>query len=181
MNEQIWYVYHNEQQVGPFMLAQLQQLITNKMIAQNAYIFKVGWKDWRPMEDCYEEMDLPSTAPPSSDERREKAPRASIQGRVVVHNNGQLAIGAGVNISSSGIFVETKEELFHIREHLKLSVRCAGMKKAFNVVAKVMRYNQNPKYPIGYGLQFQDLDESVRNEIDRIVREHNASLAALAS
>lgn len=174
MNEQqYWYIYQNNQQLGPFNNTQLVQLLSSNMIAQNAYLFKVGWKDWRPMEDCYEELGMPRISAEATPKRRKGAPRASIAGRVIVHNNGQLIIGSGVNISSTGIFVETKENIFNLGEVLKLSVKCDGIKKPFNVTARVIRYNTDPKYPIGYGLKFEVIDEEIRKEIERLIANLN--------
>ncbi|MBF0440659.1 MAG: PilZ domain-containing protein [Oligoflexales bacterium] len=173
-DEQVWYLYQNEKQIGPFDTQQVLQLITNKMISQDSYIFKVGWKDWRPIEEGYEELGVdPAIAKPidqvSLQKKRDKAPRASISGRVVVHNNNQLAIGKGVNISATGIFIETAENLFTVGEHLKLSVRCDGINKAFNAIAKVIRFNTDDRYPIGYGLSFENLEEEIKSEISNLV------------
>lgn len=175
MNEQIWYVYQNGQQLGPFAGLQIKQMVDSKMIPQDAYLFKVGWKDWRPIEETYDELGVDGVppAPESGSERRDAAPRATIAGRVVVHNNGQLVIGAGVNISSTGIFVETRDQLFTVGEKLKLSVRAEAFSKPFNVVAQVVRYNSDPRFPIGYGLRFEDLDDQVGKEIQAAVDQQN--------
>ena len=179
MSDQVWYLYHNKQQMGPFDNQQLVQMFNSKMIAQDAYVFKVGWKDWRPMEESYEELGLKAGVPSMLEDpealakRRANAPRASVSGRVVVHNNGQLAIGQGVNISASGIFVETQDQIFTIGSTLKLSVRCNGLPKAFNAMALVIRFNSDPKFPIGYGLRFENLDDGVRHDIDRLVQTQN--------
>lgn len=173
MSEQVWYIYQQGQQLGPFDASQLKQMIDSKMIAQDAYLFKVGWKDWRPVEDCFNELGVISNAPPATPQRRAGAPRATIQGRVIVHNNGQLVIGAGVNISTTGIFVETTDEIFTIGEMLKLSVRCEGLQHPFNVQAKVMRFTTDAKFATGYGLQFENLDPSIRDEIEQLVKEQN--------
>ena len=179
MNDMSWYVYQQGQQLGPFGVEQVKQMIHTQMIAQDAFLFKVGWKDWRPVEEAIEEMGM--HAPPKSalgPQKRVGAPRATIQGRVVVHNNGQLAIGQGVNISSSGIFVETAEQIFNVGEKLKISVRCEGMSKAFNVIAQVIRFNTDNRSAIGYGLKFENLDPNIEREVQRLVNEQNAALNA---
>jgi hypothetical protein len=183
-NEQIWYVYQNSQQLGPFAGQQVKQLLDNKMIPQDAYLFKVGWKDWRPVEDAFEELGVEQATPAAakSDERRATAPRATINGRVVVHNNGQLVIGGGVNISSTGIFVETKDQIFTVGERLKISVRADAFGKPFNVTAQVVRYNSDPRFPIGYGLRFEELDEAVAKDIqDAVDAQNRASPPAKAA
>jgi hypothetical protein len=178
-SEQIWYVYQNGQQLGPFAGQQIKQMVDSKMIPQDAFLFKVGWKDWRPIEETLDEIGAENTgaahrpSAPSLDERRATAPRATINGRVVVHNNGQLVIGAGVNISSTGIFVETKDQIFTVGERLKLSVRADTFARPFNVVAQVVRFNSDPKFPVGYGLRFEDLEASVAQEIQAAVDGQN--------
>lgn len=187
MSEQVWYVYQNGQQLGPFGVGQVKQMVDSKMIPQDAYLFKVGWKDWRPIEDCWDELaegggiqrSTPPQATQSESERRDTAPRATIQGRVIVHNNGQLVIGGGVNISASGIFVETKDQLFTVGERLKLSVRAEPFTKPFNVVAQVVRYSTDPRFAIGYGLRFEDLDETIGREIQKAVDAQNTQKPTL--
>lgn len=174
MNEQVWYVYQNGKQLGPFAVAQVRQMVDSKMIPQDAYLFKVGWKDWRPIEETFEEIGIAAPAPAvgskvDADERRAVAPRATITGRIIVHNDGQLVIGSGANISSCGIFVETQDQLFTVGERLKLSVRAEGFVRPFNAVAQVVRYNSDPRFPIGYGLKFEDLDATLAEEIQNAV------------
>ena len=170
MSDQNWFVYQANQQQGPFDSSKVTEMITTKIIAQDAYIFKAGWKDWRPLEDCYAELGIVGAAPAAStSERRFAAPRATVQGRVIVHNNGQLIIGSGVNISTTGIFVETQEQLFTVGEKLKISLRIDGMSKSFNVFARVVRFNSDPRNPVGFGLTFDTLDKNIGEEIGRVV------------
>jgi hypothetical protein len=183
MSEQVWYLYQNGQQVGPFETAQVTQLYINNMIAKDGYIFKVGWKDWRPVEEGYEALGItnPNAAKMNDaayqqelEKRREVAPRATIKGRVVVHNNGQLAVGAGVNISMEGIFVETGDQLFTVGETLRLSIRCDGLAKAFNVEAMVIRYNSDARFSLGYGMRFTKIDSESQRNIQTLVDEANS-------
>jgi len=175
-NDQIWYVYQEKQQLGPFTSPQVVQLIQTRLVKPEAFLFKVGWKDWRPMEETLIELGLPSASPESSKERRKLAPRASVSGQVVVHNNGKLTIGEGVNISSTGIFVETKEQMFTVGEKLKLTVKAKGLKKSFHVTAQVVRFNSDTRYPVGYGLMFEALSQEVAEDIQALVDAQNARL-----
>jgi len=181
MQEQIWYVFQNEQQIGPFALEQVQQMYTSKMMTTDAYLYRAGWKDWRPVAECYEEIGVPHPQNKKTPDvqqpmkqKRTGAPRASIEGRVIVHNNGQLVIGTGVNISMTGIFVETTDQMFTVGERLKLTVKSDELAKPFNVVAQVIRYNADPRLPVGYGLMFENLDPLIREEIKELVAAHNA-------
>ena len=176
MNEQVWYVYQNGKQLGPFAVAQVRQMVDSKMIPQDAYLFKVGWKDWRPIEDCLEELGKGTIALVSerdASERRAAAPRATIRGRIIVHNGGQLVIGSGVNVSSSGIFIEFPKQVYALGEKLKLTCRIDRLVKPFNVTAEVIRFNQDPRFPIGYGLRFLDLSSTIGQQLETLIRQEN--------
>jgi hypothetical protein len=175
----VWFLHAGGVQLGPFTVEQVGQLISRNAVAPESYVFRIGWKDWRPIEDCAEELGLPSrngktTSPAQLEELRALAPRASIGGRVIIHNNGNLTIGAGVNISTTGIFVETLEPIFSIGEKLKLSVKAEGMDQPFNAVAKVIRYNSDKRFPVGYGLQFEVLSDRAKAAIQALVDAANA-------
>lgn len=175
MEELYWYVYQGEQQLGPFAAAQVAQMITSSMLQKDAFVFRVGWKDWRPLEDSTAEIENElglvkgaGLSSLSSNSRRKGAPRASIAGKIVVHNNTQLTMGSGVNISWSGLFVETKEDIFQVGERLKITVTVKGL-TPFNAVAVVIRYNSDAKYPVGYGLKYESIDPKVVKEIEALV------------
>jgi hypothetical protein len=182
-DENIWYLYQNSNQMGPFDTQQILQMFNSNMIAQDGYVFKVGWKDWRPVEEGLDELGLKFSSTPASpkelETRRQAAPRASIAGRIVIHNDGQLAIGKGINISPTGIFVETTEKLFQVGEQIKMSVRAEGISRPFNVVAKAIRYNSDPRYPIGYGLKFEELEDGIKSEIMDLVKQESKKSRAV--
>ena len=79
-----------------------------------------------------------------------------------------------MNISSSGIFVETQEQIFTVGEKLKLSVRIDGFVKSFNVFARVVRFNSDPRNPVGFGLSFEGLDKNIGDELERLVASKRA-------
>ena len=272
MDERIWYIYQNNSQMGPFDPDQLNQLFLSSMISKDAYLFKVGWKDWLPIEKCEDEIALvkkasaaPSQPPPpkssvtsinladtkieekpesslpsplslvpdaapstleiskpqeeehetknqngnssldfvdngiesgmfevaepfsghdiektqdeastrEAEKRSQNAPRATVKGEIFLHNNSQFTAGIGVNISSTGIFIETKDQMFNIGEHIKLTVRPESNVKPFNVLAQVIRFSQKQGSPTGYGLKFENIEEEVKSDIQALVDAQN--------
>lgn len=173
MDDLAWYIFQSQQQTGPFGQDQLKQMLSSSMIAKDAYLFKVGWKDWRPVEECMGELGLEDLSqeisPDELARRKAQAPRATIKGRVDVHNDAQVLSGLGVNISASGIFIETTDQIFQVGEHLKLTVRCEGLAKPFNVAATVVRFNTDSAHPLGYGLRFEDIPDEIKVSIDQLV------------
>lgn len=171
MSESSWFLYQNSQQIGPFDLGQILQMASTNMIAQDAYLFKAGWKDWVPFENCQAELGLEPTTGTGSrlTPRLGRAPRATVNGQIVVHNNGDLIIGQGVNISATGVFVETPKPLFSMGELLSLTCRIDRLPKAFNVKAEVMRYDEHINELRGYGLRFLDLDKTIAARIQDLI------------
>ena len=78
MSDLVWYVYQTSQQLGPFTTEQISQMFHTKMIGLDAYLFKVGWKDWRPLEDSAEELGFTGMQT-ATVTRQVAAPRASIK------------------------------------------------------------------------------------------------------
>lgn len=178
MSELAWYIYNQQQQLGPFEVDQIRQLYATNMIAQDAYVFKIGWKDWRPIEEVYDLLGIESVSNQTESnvlQRRMGAPRATIGGRVILHNNGQLIIGIGVNISATGMFIETKDQIFQLGETLNLTCKANGMLKQFNVKAEVIRRNDQKENVQGYGLKFVDLEYSVSDAIQKLVNAQNGN------
>lgn len=148
------------------------------MIAQDAFLFKVGWKDWVAFEQCQTDFGLKSDV--DVEQARnvqfiDRAPRATIEGQVIVHNNGDLLIGKGVNISATGVFIETSHHIFKIGETLHLTCRIHGIANSFNAKAIVMRFNKDLGGPLGYGLRFDGLDDKVAAEIQWLVDQTNTA------
>ena len=199
MSEFSWYVYQSGQQMGPFSDAQVRQLLTIKMIAHDAFIFKDGWEDWRSIAEVFAdakedkssvsmpppspspspspstEVELAMEAPPAqqqSDHKERKA-RVGIRGRVIAHNNGRVIISGGINISASGIFVETEVENtapgFQVGEQIKLTIKADDLSYPFNVVAEMMRFNtDDSNHPTGYGMKFVDLPAEIKADIEKL-------------
>lgn len=175
MTDAIWYIYQNSTQSGPFSHAEIKSRLDAKEINSDAYLFKAGWKDWRLVDECRKEFLGPPATPPvpkapapkkAQKKFIERAPRATIEGQVIFHNNGQLSFGSGVNISTSGMFVQTDKNVFKIDEKLKVTCRLEARSiKPFNAQAKVVRFSNSKEGPVGYGLQFIDLDSRIKKEI----------------
>ena len=174
-----WYIYQNNQQLGPFEQSQIQQLLATKMIAHESHIFKAGWVEWRLVKDCMEEIhgtgqfEVEESSLTGS-KINQAARRVSFEGRVVAHNQKTCVQGKATNISASGLFVQASEPIFTIGEELKVSIRGGDLAKPFNATADVVRFNSDSRFPLGYGLRFQDLEGMATSEIERMVEKTTA-------
>ena len=120
-----WYIYQNNQQLGPFDQSQIQQLLATKMIAHESHIFKAGWVEWRLVKDCIEEIHGTGQFEVEENSQtgaqvKQTARRVSFGGRVIAHNQKSCVQGNAVNISASGLFVQANEPIFNVGEQLKV-------------------------------------------------------------
>lgn len=169
MSDLVWFVYQGGLQTGPFSAQHVREKLDKKELALDSFLFKAGWKDWRQVSDCLEDLGSKVIVPPPPPVASQRPPRATISGQIIVHNNGQLVIGTGVNISSSGIFVETEDLIFKLGESLKLTCRVKGFAKSFNTEAEVIRFSNGPHEAKGYGLKFTKIDSSIKLQIEKLV------------
>ena len=178
-NEPVWFIYINEQQQGPFSKAQLYQQFKENQLPPNVHVFRTGWKEWMPLEACLAELGLPLQIDGSSlsiEERRRKGPRVGIAGQIIVHNQGDLAIGSGVNLSATGLFIETTQQLFQVGEILFLTCKVKQISTPFHAKAEVARFNVGNAAVTGFGLRWTEIPPTIQQDIQRLV-DHPQSTA----
>jgi hypothetical protein len=158
MEDKIWYIYQNQKQQGPFAVKEMREQYP--ALQHDTFLFKTGWKEWRPFEECLNELE--------THQERRKAVRTTVEGQIIIHDNKQLLNGRAVNISSLGLFVLTPDAVFPVGEKIKLT--CKLKELSFNAVATVIRFTVNKGFPQGYGLRFDNLDPQIANDIERIIR-----------
>lgn len=181
-----WFIFQKEKQEGPFSKKQVLASFNKNQIAPEAYLFKVGWKDWVAFTDCFDDLGISGNAAPAPTplvpaatqptDRRLTPPRASISGRIIVHDDLNLVIGTGVNISPSGIYVESDQANFKIGQKVKLTCKIEGITASFNVRAEVIHQNQGTSKE--FGLAFRQIEDSVRDEIQKLIDAENANRGA---
>lgn len=185
-----WFLFKDQQQSGPFHFSTIAKQVQSGEIAESDFLYKSGWKDWRPLKECRSELALESSPPPPpptaiavnpakmveiATHDTERSPRVTMEGQIIVHNNNDLAIGSGVDISATGLFVSTNKLLFKVGDRLKVTCKITGGQiKPFQAQAEVIRYNSEP--PLGYGLRFVELDEKISNQIRSLIHQANEIL-----
>src|SRR5690606_34491233 len=80
------------------------------------------------------------------------AKRLPFKAKAVLHKNDRYVKGTVLNVSKTGIFIESEREIFKENETVRLYNKPQGLKKQYSVIATVTRYNNDPRYPRGYGL-----------------------------
>jgi len=82
------------------------------------------------------------------------ATRYNLEAKVIIEKNDRYLNGYALNISSSGLFVKTNKRVFRDSETIRLKIRPRGGRRFYKAVAEVVRFNEDSRYPSGYGLRF---------------------------
>lgn len=176
MSEQAWYIYQNDQQLGPFSSEQVHQLTLSNMVAEDAFLFRAGWDKWRPIKECSKELgaveEKDSKTSAKSRDNRAK-PRALVKGRVIIHNNGDIDFTSGINISETGIFIHTKNDYFKVGDNIKVTIQIKQLSKSYNTSAKVVRHNKDSRWDVGFGLMFMNPEKDLIQEIRDMFAEED--------
>jgi hypothetical protein len=72
----------------------------------------------------------------------------------IITSEGTI-VGQARDISASGIFVTTKQNLFEVDQKVELEIKPKGSPKSYHAIASVIRFAENKPY--GYGLRFSTL------------------------
>jgi hypothetical protein len=86
--------------------------------------------------------------------RTRAASRYPFQGRVIIQKNNRYIKGHATNLSRTGMFVASGTRVFADNERVRVFIKDEQSDKSYNVIAKVVRFNGNPRFPQGYGLKF---------------------------
>ena len=166
-----WFYYAEEKQFGPLSLQQLKEALSQGIVRSTDYVYRDGFADWKLVSDVSELTKSGRTGVvPPKPPTPQRANRAPIQELVVAHNNKNIVTGTLLNISTSGVFLETLSAVFKLNEDVKLTIKEGrGLGKPLQLKARVVRYANDPNKPRGYGLELRELNEEVVARIKQYI------------
>jgi type IV pilus assembly protein PilZ len=102
---------------------------------------------------------------------RRLSPRAPVTVRVDYATVDAMFSEFSRNINEGGLFIETETPLV-LEELVQLHFRLPGVEDPFKVSGRVawVREEGGPDGPPGMGVEFENLDENARRQIDEIVQ-----------
>jgi len=84
------------------------------------------------------------------------------KGSVVMHDGKELVKGAPLDISETGMFVETKDMPFDIGDRVQVTVKIPGLLRSFSQDCEVTRVNTDARFPLGFGVRFSAVPMEVK-------------------
>lgn len=177
VSDRIWFYYASEKQVGPMSESELRGFIAKGDVADIDYVYREGFPDWKLLKDVPELRrpgQVASMPPPAPPERRAKSIRVPINELVVAHNDVHVASGHLKNISATGVFLETKDNVFSVNDEVKLTLKEGkGLGKPMHLKGVVVRHAAEGGGGVkGYGLELRGLDEAARSRIAEYIKRN---------
>jgi len=174
-SEAPWWVFQDGACQGPFRKDELARLILAKRVVAQALIWREGWGEWRPVAAGLSELagdksGARSMEPKAGGERRVGAPRIPMKGPVHVTGlDAQRLRAELLNISISGLFLNTPRPHLQIGQIVHLNVASPDLGLPFDAKAEVTRYNADARFDVGYGFRFIEVDNQVIVAITKLV------------
>lgn len=170
--ERIWFYYASERQVGPMTESDLRGAIAQGLVTSNDYVYREGYKDWVLLKEL-PELAAGVAPSPAASERRGKSNRVPLFELVVAHNDVHVATGFIRNISTTGVFLETKDAVFNLNDEVKLTLKDGkGLGKPMHLKGVVVRQAKDTRYPVGYGVELTGVDENARVRIVEYIKRN---------
>jgi uncharacterized protein (TIGR02266 family) len=108
---------------------------------------------------------------PARGPRSRKHPRAAVSLAVTYSRQGNDETARALNLSASGLFIETKSPL-HLSERLKVAFKIPGTEEVIEGDAEVVWVNKySADYPHGIAVKFLGLTDNTIQTIDAYVRK----------
>lgn len=168
-----WYYYDGVQQFGPMSEEEILGKMVRKEIKESYYVFRAGFENWQLLSQTAELMGKVKLAvppPPVQAQGKDKrtAFRGDIDEGVVAHNGAKIASGLLKDISTGGVFLETKQKIFQIGEVVKLIVKEGkNIGKPIHFSCEVVRIDESR----GYGLKFKDVSSDTFKCIENYMKK----------
>ncbi|PID38700.1 MAG: hypothetical protein CSA65_03155 [Proteobacteria bacterium] len=98
--------------------------------------------------------------------------RADVVMQVQYRSAGSFLVSYSLNLSKGGLFLDT-DDLLPVGTKLSVAFTIPGATEAVQATAKVIwrRENASADGPRGVGLQFKDLEQSIGEQIDTMIRD----------
>lgn len=166
-----WQVYVDGSVKGPFTPDEMASIYSMGIITEDSPIKQVTWPQWQKCGDVLKAFQAryhsqePVAINAGNAKRKVVAKRLSLHPGstdVLIHDQKCLVRTYAVDISKSGLFVAAQRLDFNLSAVISLTFKAPDFIKPFNARARIVRFNADLRYPIGYGLEFVEVPQALQ-------------------
>jgi hypothetical protein len=178
-DEQAWYILRGSDQVGPFAIGEIVNMLREKKAYEYDYVWSPQLSSWERISEChhFQPENLKGVIDSSHNERdvffRRRSARVEFGASLVVHNHRQVWNATGFELSAGGASIEVPKQTFRSGEILIIHFRPSKHVPAFNVECEVVTCVSSKKegsqQSFRVGLRFLKINNNLRKVIDQVV------------
>ena len=176
-NDEVAVMYHKEQ--GPYTYFDLIKLIQLGQLGFEDRVFHPMEKQWRIINECIEfRPDSVRSVLNASDDDLNKVffqrsfMRIPYSSPMFVHNNKNVLMATGHEVSPQGLGFKIEEERFDVGDSVFLHMKHAGQLPPFNAIGMVMNRRFLGSNQILYGVKFTNLSQPTQVELNKFYEEY---------
>lgn len=160
----------NENEYGPFSIAQLSRAFEEKRISERTFIFTPGMTTWVLLGDFERFEDIAGSLPPKiTEEDRRFNVRKPFVARLFFHDNQTVYEGICRDISVGGLQILVSEFPCSVGDKVSMNVHPDNSDYHFTASGKVVRKLEGNA---GFSLRFEDLAPDAHSAIQSYINEN---------
>lgn len=138
-----WFVMKGQSQFGPFSKSDVIRMMQERAVYEFDFIWNASMKDWARLAEIPEFSpqaiaDLYKSKSAKGSFLDRKHSRERFEGQILVHNNDEVWMADGKEISAGGLGLYISNSLIVPGQQIYLHVRGVDGREPFNVVGEVV-------------------------------------------
>lgn len=180
--EKIWYLFHNQAQVGPFSAEEVQRFLRIGRVSPDTFAWRDGMEDWARLGklEGFTGVAPVSSARAEKENRKERrsAPRRPLVARIWMTDEDTLAIGMCRDISVGGMQVLTDKVPGQVGSRVKMNISPSGVNASagsgsqkmdpFVAEGMIVRVLEDGR---GFSFRFDRLSEAAKRRVEEYIAQ----------
>lgn len=138
-----WFVMKGQSQFGPFSKGDIIRMMQERAVYEFDFIWNASMKDWARLAEVQEFSaqaitDLYKSKSEKGSFLDRKHARQKFEGKILVHNNDEVWVADGKEISAGGLGLYISNALIVPGQQVYLHVRGVDGREPFNVIGEVV-------------------------------------------
>lgn len=170
-----WYIFRSQLPIGPFTKLEMIQMLQEKALEPENYIWAVGSEEWKKVYEWTEfsKDEVKSLSESSQLEihqvfYKRKYQRAHFESSLIVNDEKRMFHGNSLEISEGGVGIKLKNSDLSIGHRIFLHFKSGEGVPAFNAVGEIVSRRfpcENGECEVHYGVKFLNVSNHVKDSI----------------
>ncbi|HPI41622.1 MAG TPA: PilZ domain-containing protein [Pseudobdellovibrionaceae bacterium] len=170
-----WFIFRSNMPLGPFSKLELIQMLQEKALDSESYIWAYGSNQWKKIYEWSEfsSAEIANLRQSNNSEvhrvfYKRKHPRAQFGCSLIVNDEKKMFHGAALEISEGGVGIKLSKSNFNVGHRIFLHFKSGEGVPAFNAVGEIVSRHHlglNADLEARYGVKFLNVSNHVKDSI----------------